>query len=288
MSAPNEGRHGPPVAFRFIGQSGRKVDESSHAAIRSHAMTEFRNRQRQQRQQLQSASAKKLDHCQCRPIAASSSKATKKNSEKQSSDALTQSSCRRCGKIQSRTKASPKLVASRQAAPPAVVLSGAGLFDFSSISELIPCIPSKFIDEINAIKTHGPYSSPFKQHQLTCYRSGCLVSHNNEGGHTSHRIPYAWPVGEHTIHDIFAYLVCTGVGESRVGSDFESSCNVPHKQEDVSSKYCHLHECHRSGVLSVHRLMGMTLVLKCLGKVLTIGADFRRLCRGNGNPSTRN
>lgn len=168
MSAPNEDRHGPPVAFRFIGQSGRKVDASSHVAIRSHAMTEFRNRQRQQRQQLQSAPGNKP--CQCRHIAGYSSKATGTNSEKQLCDASPQLPCRpcnSCGNIQSPAQSSSRLATSRQTTPPAVVLSGAGLFDFSSIGELLPAIPSKFIDEINTIKTHGQFGALCKQHQLT-------------------------------------------------------------------------------------------------------------------------
>jgi hypothetical protein len=166
MEHRNETRHGPPLAYRFVGQSGRKIDESTHSAIRSHAMKEFRNRQRQQKQLeilrsgQQSGKDKDLSLCRCLPLAQHSSDASEQYSKRRrlgtSSTTLT-SACERCyycGKL--RSSLSQEMAVVQQ--PSSVATFAAADFDpFNSITELPVSLTFKFSNEINAIKTHGWY-----------------------------------------------------------------------------------------------------------------------------------
>jgi hypothetical protein len=167
MEDRSEARPGPPLAYRFVGQSGRKIDESTQSAIRSHAMKEFRNRQRQQRQLEtvrsghQSAEGKDLSTCQCLPLAQLSSAAFEQYSKRQrldtSSTTLTSASerCHRCGRVQL-LRLSPSQEMNLLQQSSSIPTFAAADFDpFNSIAELPPSLTSKFSNEINALKTHG-------------------------------------------------------------------------------------------------------------------------------------
>ena len=166
MEHRNETRHGPPLAYRFVGQSGRKIDESTHSTIRSHAMKEFRNRQRQQKQLeilrsgQQFGKDKDLNLCQCLPPAQHSSAASVQDSKRRrldtSSTTPTSASerCYYCGRL--RSSLSQEMAAQQQ--PSSIATFAAADFDpFNSITELPASLTSKFSNEINAIKTHGWY-----------------------------------------------------------------------------------------------------------------------------------
>ena len=163
MEHRSEARHGPPLAYRFVGQSGRKIDESTHSAIRSHAMKEFRNRQRQQKQ-LESGQQfgkdKDLSLCRCPPPTQHSSAASEQYSKRRrldtSSTTLTSAPerCYCCGRL--RSSLSQEMAVLQQ--PSSIATFAAADFDpFSSITELPASLTSKFSNEINAIKTHGWY-----------------------------------------------------------------------------------------------------------------------------------
>src|SRR6266699_1384261 len=152
MEHRSETKHGPPLAYRFVGQSGRKIDESTHSAIRSHAMKEFRNRQRQQKQLeilrsgQQFGKDKDLDLCRCLPLAQHSSAASEQYSKRRrlgtSSTTPTPASerCYCCGRL--RSPLSQEVAVLQQ--PSVATFAAAGLDPFNSITELPASLISKF------------------------------------------------------------------------------------------------------------------------------------------------
>jgi hypothetical protein len=167
-----ETRHGPPLAYRFIRQSGRKIDESTHRPIRSHAMKEVRNRQRQQKQLelvrsgQQSAKEKDLSLCRCLPLAQLSAAASEQYSKGRTLDtssttlASASERCYRCGGVQLlRLSPSQEMDVLQQPSSCIPTFAAADFDPFNSTTELPPSLTSKFSYEINAIKTHGWYIS---------------------------------------------------------------------------------------------------------------------------------
>jgi hypothetical protein len=173
MERRSEIRDGPPLAYRFVGQSGRKVDESAHSAIRSHAMKEFRNRQRQQKQleivrtgQESAEEKEELGICRCLPLAQLSSATSEEYLDSRRFDTslttLTSASerCYRCGRVQLlRLSPSQEMGVLQQLSSSIASFAAADFDPFNSIAELPPSLTSKFSNEINAIKTHGWYTS---------------------------------------------------------------------------------------------------------------------------------
>jgi hypothetical protein len=160
--------HGPPLAYRFVRQSGRKIDESAHSGIRSHAMKEFRNRQRQQKQ-LRSAQSdpqpvieKDPSLCQCLPHGQISSTSPEQSSGRQrvglslTSLRSASSRCYHCGKVQSLGFSQPQEIDTlQQHSIPTDTFAAADFDPFNSITDLPLPLASKFSNEINAIKYHG-------------------------------------------------------------------------------------------------------------------------------------
>ncbi|KIW18415.1 hypothetical protein PV08_02703 [Exophiala spinifera] len=160
--------HGQPLVYRFVRQSGRKVDKSAHSAIRSHAMKGFRSTQRRQKQLdlvrrgRQPATEENLSICRCSPPAQQSPAPQEYGSRRQRLDTSSISStsaserCNRCGKAQS-LKMSPSEETNdlQQSSYPVVTFAAADFDPFNSITELPQSLTSKFSSEINAIKIHA-------------------------------------------------------------------------------------------------------------------------------------
>jgi hypothetical protein len=159
---------GPPLAYRFVRQSSRKVDESSHSAIRSHAMKEFRKRQRQQKQLeivqsgQQSVVENGISLCRCLTLAQLSPPSSEQHSKRRrlhtppTPFSPTPEPCCLCRRVQSlRMSSSQHMNALQQLSSPIATFSAADFDPFNSIIELPPSLTSKFSSEINVIKTHG-------------------------------------------------------------------------------------------------------------------------------------
>ena len=169
MEHQSRTKQGRPLAYRFVGQSSRKVDQSSHSAIRSHAMKEFRNRQRQQKKQeilrtgQQSVMEDDLSLCRCLPLAqlslASSEQYSKSQRLDTSSPPFTSAPecCDRCGGVRLLRSSPSQQVDVLQQHSSLTTFATADFDPFDSITELPLSLTSKFTNEINAIKTHGSY-----------------------------------------------------------------------------------------------------------------------------------
>ncbi|KAE8446537.1 hypothetical protein EG329_011869 [Mollisiaceae sp. DMI_Dod_QoI] len=164
MDDQGQGRQRPPVAYSFVAQSGRKIDQSTQGTIRSHAMREFRNRQRQDRQQrgVQPVSARSgYRICRCPPSLQSSSADEASSSQNQGFDTSSEiggptERCHHCGGIQLSNMTPPQQVNILQKPASTVASFAAADFDpFNSIVELPPPLTSKFSGEINAVKAHA-------------------------------------------------------------------------------------------------------------------------------------
>lgn len=168
MERQSETRHAPPLAYHFVGQAGSKIDESTRSGIRSHAMKEVRNKQRQQKQveivqrNQQSVTANDLSLCRCLPAAQFSSASSEQYLERQRDDtSLTRltplsSHCYHCNRAQlvgwppSQWRDDGLQLSSSMTNCAAVEFN-----PFNSITGLPQSLTSKFSDEINAIKSHG-------------------------------------------------------------------------------------------------------------------------------------
>ena len=168
MERQSETRHAPPLAYHFVGQAGSKIDESTRSGIRSHAMKEVRNKQRQQKQVgivksgEQFVTENELNLYRCFPVAqvlsASSKQCLKRRRIDTSSTPLVLASdhCyhyRRAqlfGLSQSRQRDDVQQPSSSMATFAAVDLN-----PFNSIIDLPSSPNSKLSDEIKAIKQHG-------------------------------------------------------------------------------------------------------------------------------------
>ena len=168
MKRGSEIMDGPPLSYRFVRQSGRKVDESSRSAIRSHAMKEFRKRQRQQKQLETVQSGQKLvvengiSLCRCSTLAQLSSAPSEHYSTIRRLDTPTApltpapEPCYLCSRVQSlRMSPSQQMNVLQQLSSPIASFAAADFDPFNSIAELPPSLTSKFSSEINIIKTHG-------------------------------------------------------------------------------------------------------------------------------------
>lgn len=153
MEHQSETRHAPPLAYHFVGQAGSKIDESTRSGIRSHAMKEFRNKQRQQKQveivqsNQQSVIENGLSLCRCLPEAHFSSLTL-----------LTPTSghCYHCNGAQLVGSSPSQWWDDGQQLPSSLTTCPAVDFNLlNSITDLPPSLTSKFSNEINAIKSHG-------------------------------------------------------------------------------------------------------------------------------------
>ncbi|KIM94807.1 hypothetical protein OIDMADRAFT_149363 [Oidiodendron maius Zn] len=168
MEHHNGTGHAPPLAYHFVRQSGRKIDESTRSGIRSHAMKEFRNRQRQQKQRRivqsgqQSVIEKDLSLCRCLPRGQIPSASTEQYSGKSRDDLpltsleSTSGYCYHCGKAQLLGfSQSQEMDIVQQCSIPTDTFAAADFDPFNSIADLPPPLTSKFSNEINAIKSHA-------------------------------------------------------------------------------------------------------------------------------------
>jgi hypothetical protein len=161
-------RHARPLAYHFVRQSGRKIDESARTGIRSHAMKEVRNRQRQQKQLgivqsgHQSVIEKVPSLCRCLPRGQISSAPEEHYSGglrvDMSLTSLQRTSvhCYHCGRVQLLGLSQPQEIdALQQHSIPTDTFASADFDPFNSIIDLPLPLASKFSNEINAIKSYG-------------------------------------------------------------------------------------------------------------------------------------
>ena len=159
-----------PLAYRFVRQSGRKVDKSSHSTIRSHAMKGFRKRQRQQKQlETIRSDQQSVDTslCRCSPLAELSLASPEQHPRSRRVDTpsapftAAPELCSLCGRVQSLRISSSQQMNDLQQLDSTIATFAAADFDpFNSITELPPFLTSKFSSEINIIKSYGWCKSP--------------------------------------------------------------------------------------------------------------------------------
>lgn len=163
---------GPPPEYRFVRQFGRKVEKSSHTAIRSHAMKGFRKKQRQQKQLeivqsgQQSVVKNDIRLCHCSPLTQLSSASSEQYSQIGKCDippthfTPAPEPSHLCGKVKSlRISPSHRMNVPQQLSSSIATLAATDFDPFNSITELHPSLTSKFSNEINVIKAHGSYIS---------------------------------------------------------------------------------------------------------------------------------
>jgi len=163
---------GPPPEYSFVRQFGRKVEKSSHTAIRSHAMKGFRKKQRQQKQLeiVRSGQQYVVDNdislCHCLPPTQLSSASSEQYSQIRKCDippthfTPAPEPSHLCGKVKSlRIFPSQRVNVPQQLSSPIATLAAIDFDPFNSITELHPSLTSKFSNEINIIKAHGSYIS---------------------------------------------------------------------------------------------------------------------------------
>jgi hypothetical protein len=163
---------GPPPEYRFVRQFGRRVEKSSHTAIRSHAMKGFRKKQRQQKQLeimrsgQQSVVKNDIRLCHCSPLTQLSSASSEQYSQIGKCDmppthfTPAPEPSHLCGKVKSlRISPSQRMNVPQQLSSSIATLGATDFDPFNSITELHPSLTSKFSNEINVIKAHGSYIS---------------------------------------------------------------------------------------------------------------------------------
>ncbi|KIM92659.1 hypothetical protein OIDMADRAFT_36437 [Oidiodendron maius Zn] len=167
MEQQSKTRHAQPLAYHFVGQVGSKIDESTRSGIRSHAMKEVRNKQRQQKQveTMQSGQQSVIDKdfslCQGLPVAGLFSASSKQNLGGRridvSSALLTSISdhCYRCRAQLFELTPSQQRDDLLQPSSSMATVVAADFNPFNSMTGLPPSLTLKFSDEIDAIKSHA-------------------------------------------------------------------------------------------------------------------------------------
>lgn len=156
-------RHAPPLAYHFVEQAGFKIDESTRSGIRSHAMKEVRNRQRQQKQVetvhsgQQSFTEKGISLCRCLAVAQFSSVSSRQNLETRRVDTSPRSTADHCCNREQlfALSLSQHRDGLQQLSSSMATFATADFNPFHSIPDLPVSLTLKFSNEINVIKSHG-------------------------------------------------------------------------------------------------------------------------------------
>jgi hypothetical protein len=143
--------NGPPLAFRFVSQSGRLVDKKTKRAVRSHAMREVRSRQKQKRQIKDNS----LCRCSTSPPASPvlGTGGCRLDDMNPNLPLVISKRCSQCAGMKFlECPSSPEM---EQLSPNITMFAVAQFDPFGSVTELPDSLTRNFSYELEAIKAHG-------------------------------------------------------------------------------------------------------------------------------------
>jgi hypothetical protein len=150
-----DGKHDAPLSFRFVEQCGRLVDTQTKRAVRSHAMREVRNRQKQKKQMRVNS----LCQCSTKTPISPMPKREKTSFKLDSTDfhlpLVISKRCKHCSGLQ--FFESPPSPDVERLSPKITTLAVAQLDPFGTTAQVPASLAVRFSSELEVITSHSEY-----------------------------------------------------------------------------------------------------------------------------------